>query len=116
MSQTSGASNVGDWPESGGRVDTSVHSDVTEDIFRLEKEFPEDRSPTRTLNQFVIATGEKEGVKTFIVVPPLICKYHLILMGIQLTTSVGRGTGLFTEGVGQVHQLIKLALKKSQAV
>lgn len=30
--------------------------------------------------------------------------------------SDGRGTGLFTEGVGQIHQMIQLALKREQAV
>ena len=29
---------------------------------------------------------------------------------------VGRGTGLFTDGIGQLHMMIQLALKKRQAV
>jgi hypothetical protein len=66
---------IGDWPVSGSRVDTKTYSD-TEDIFEIEREFEnkeEGWSPVRTINQFVIAEGERLGVKTYIVVPPLIC-------------------------------------------
>jgi hypothetical protein len=30
--------------------------------------------------------------------------------------TVGRGTGLFTDGIGQLHMMIQLALKKKRAV
>ena len=30
--------------------------------------------------------------------------------------AVGRGTGIFTDGIGQLHMMIQLALKKKQAV
>jgi hypothetical protein len=66
---------IGDWPVSGSRVDTKTYSD-TEDIFEIEKDFEkkeEGWSPVRSVNQFVIAEGERLGVKTYIVVPPLIC-------------------------------------------
>jgi len=66
---------LGDWPESGGRVDTSFHSDVDEDIFTTEKDFPENFSSVRKLNQIVVALGEEKKVKTYIVVPPLICMW-----------------------------------------
>ncbi|KAH8602987.1 NAD dependent epimerase/dehydratase family protein [Bisporella sp. PMI_857] len=100
---TSGASMLGDWPESGRRADTSIHSDVDEDIYLVERQFPKDEpcSPVRDLNQLVVEIGEQKGVRTYIVPPPLI---------------FGRGTGLFTEGVGQVHMLTELALKAKQAV
>lgn len=49
----------------------------------------------------VVTEGEKAGVKTYIVPPPLI---------------FGRGTGSFTLGVGQVHMMTQLALKKKQSV
>lgn len=68
---------IGDWPVSGSRVDSKIYSD-TEDIFEIEKEFEkkeEGWSPVRSVNQFVIAEGEKLGVKTYIVVPPLICTF-----------------------------------------
>lgn len=64
---------LGDWPETGERIDTNFHSDVDEDIYELEKNFPEDYSPVRKVNQLVVHTGEKELVKTYIVPPPLIC-------------------------------------------
>lgn len=68
---------IGDWPVSGSRVDSKIYSD-TEDIFEIEKEFEkkeEGWSPVRSVNQFVIAEGEKLGVKTYIVIPPLICTF-----------------------------------------
>lgn len=70
--QTSGASCVGDWPESGGRVDLLVHSDL-DDIFQIEKGLPDD-SPVRRVNQIVVESGRSEGVNTCILVPPLICE------------------------------------------
>jgi len=93
---TSGASMVGDWPETGGRVDTTIHSDL-DDIYSLEKNFPESFSPVREVDLFVVEFGESKEVNTYIIPPPLI---------------FGRGTGLFTEGVGQVHMMTQLALKK----
>jgi hypothetical protein len=65
---------LGDWPESGERIDTSFHSDLHEDIYDLEKSFPEDYSPVRKVNQIVVQTGEQLGVRTYIVPPPLICE------------------------------------------
>jgi hypothetical protein len=45
---------------------------------------------------------------------PNICNYiQNILAEMKL---VGHGTGLFTEGTGQVHMMIQLVLKKRQAV
>jgi hypothetical protein len=66
---------IGDWPVSGSRVDSSIYSDM-EDIFEIEKEFEgreEGWSPVRSVNQFVVKEGERLGVRTYIVVPPLIC-------------------------------------------
>ncbi|TVY27422.1 hypothetical protein LHYA1_G004183 [Lachnellula hyalina] len=99
--QTSGASNVGDWPLTGDRIDTSIHSDVNEDIYEFEKTHPETLSPVRNVDLRVVELGERHGVQTYIVIPPLI---------------FGPGTGLFTLGSGQVHQIMQLALKKKQAV
>jgi len=65
---------LGDWPETGGRIDTTTHSDVDENIFTLERDFPEKFSPVREVNQLVVKTGELNKVKTYIVPPPLICK------------------------------------------
>lgn len=67
---------IGDWPVSGSRIDSKTYSDIHDDIFAIENEFEEKEegwSPVRSVNQFVIAEGERLGVKTYIVAPPLIC-------------------------------------------
>jgi len=73
--QISGASNLGDWPVTGERVDTSTHSDVEEDIYEVEKSYTEDFSPVRKVDLLVAEFGEEQSVKTYIVPPPLICVY-----------------------------------------
>jgi len=97
----SGTSNLGDWPVTGERIDTKIYSDVDDDIFDIETNFPDSHSPVRKVDLAVVTEGEKEGVKTYIVPPPLI---------------FGRGTGSFTLGVGQVHMMTQLGLKKKQSV
>jgi hypothetical protein len=67
---------LGDWPISGERIDTHVYSDVDENIYEIERDFPDSHSPVRKVNQLVVELGETEGVKTYIVPPPLICKSH----------------------------------------
>jgi hypothetical protein len=64
---------LGDWPISGERIDTHVHSDVDENIYEIERDFPDSHSPVRKVNQLVVELGETEGVKTYIVPAPLIC-------------------------------------------
>ena len=64
---------LGDWPVTGDRIDTGIYSDIDENIFEVEKNFPESHSPVRKVNQLVIELGEKEGVNTYIIPPPLIC-------------------------------------------
>lgn len=59
----------------GSRIDTSIHSDVEEDIFKLEKNHPEKLSPVRDVDLLVAELGEQCGVKTYIVSPPLICEF-----------------------------------------
>lgn len=75
MIKTSGASMIGDWPLTGDRIDTKTYSDVDDNIFEIEKNFPESHSPVRKVDQIVVDLGEKEGVKTHVVIPPLICKF-----------------------------------------
>jgi hypothetical protein len=65
---------LGDWPITGDRIDTKIYSDVDDDIFEIQKVFPDDLSPVRKVNLAVVDMGEKEGVKTYIVPPPLICE------------------------------------------
>ena len=64
---------LGDWPVTGDRVDTAIYSDVEDDIFEIEKHFPDQFSPVRKVNQLVVHVGEREDVKTYIVPAPLIC-------------------------------------------
>jgi hypothetical protein len=66
---------VNDWPVTGERVDESFHSDLKEDIYELEKNHPENYSPVRRVNQAVVEAGLSEDVRTYIVAPPLICKF-----------------------------------------
>ncbi|KAH8757077.1 NAD dependent epimerase/dehydratase family protein [Hyaloscypha finlandica] len=101
---TSGASMIGDWPLTGTRVDEKTYSDVSDDVFELEKIFEREErgwSPVRSVNQFVVENGERLGVRTYIVVPPLI---------------FGPGTGSFTLGFGQVHMIVQASLKRKHAV
>lgn len=72
--QVSGASMLGDWPVTGDRIDNKTYSDVDDDIYEIEKRFPEDLSPVRKVDQVVVDVGEELGVKTYVVPPPLICK------------------------------------------
>jgi hypothetical protein len=71
---------IGDWPETGERIDTTIHSDLDEDIYATEREHPETHSPVRKVDQIVVNTGLKEGVKTYIVPAPLICELWPFLM------------------------------------
>lgn len=92
---------LGDWPITGDRIDTRVYSDITDDIYEIERTFPDDLSPVRKVNQLVVELAEKEEVKAYIIPPPLI---------------FGPGTGSFTLGFGQVHMVTQLALAKKQSV
>ena len=67
---------IGDWPETGERIDTSIHSDVDEDIYTTERDHAESHSPVRAVDQLVVNVGENEGVKTYIVPGPLICEWE----------------------------------------
>ncbi|EPE28115.1 NAD(P)-binding Rossmann-fold containing protein [Glarea lozoyensis ATCC 20868] len=100
-SYTAGASMVADWPITGSRVDTSIHSDIDEDVYTLERSYDEPWSGVRDVNQIVVAFGEEVGVRTYIVIPPLI---------------YGEGIGFFTKGFGQVSMYVDLALKHKTAV
>jgi hypothetical protein len=110
---------IADWPVTGERIDTSIHSDVDEDIYLLEKNFLESYSPVRKVDQFVVDFGEMNGVKTYIVPPPLICECHIPFTSFFLIPPVGRGTGPFgkaSKGSGQVHMMVQLALERKEAV
>ncbi|KAH6671352.1 hypothetical protein B0J14DRAFT_565025 [Halenospora varia] len=79
--KVSGTSMIGDWPVTGKRIDTSVHSNADEDIFETEKQMPDSFGP-RSYRQDL----------------------------------VGRGSGLFTPGSGQIDMLTELPLKRKHAV
>jgi len=95
---TSGTSILGDQPVTGRRIHTDVYSDKS-DIYSYEKNHP-DTYNQRVTDVSVVDTGEAEGVKTYIIIPPTI---H------------GRGTGLFNTLSNQVPNLTRLAIKKGQA-
>ena len=65
---------ISDWPETGERVDISIHSDIDEDIYVTERDHAESYSPVRAVDQLVVNLGDKCGVRTYIVPAPLICK------------------------------------------
>jgi hypothetical protein len=65
---------IGDFPISGDFVSKKTYSDVEDDIYELEKNWPEQHSPVRKVDLFVMEKGEELGVKTYIVSAPLICK------------------------------------------
>lgn len=67
---------VGDWPITKDPVATKVYSDKNENVFEIERDWPESFSPVRKVNRLVVEVGEKEGVKTYIVPPPLICEFY----------------------------------------
>jgi hypothetical protein len=74
---------IGDWPVTGTRVDSKTYSDAETDIFELEKTFEKEEagwSPVRTVDQFVVESGERLGVRTYLVVPPLICMPFFMLL------------------------------------
>lgn len=51
---------------------------MDDDIYELEKNWPEQHSPVRKVNLFVVDKGLELGVKTIIVPPPLICKFQTL--------------------------------------
>jgi len=80
---------LGDRNVTGDRVDTKVYSDVEDDIYTTERDFPEIHNPVRKVNQLVVELGEALGVKTYIVPAPIVCKFshyfHLSLVFIYST-------------------------------
>ncbi|KAF6219651.1 hypothetical protein HO133_004120 [Letharia lupina] len=97
---TSGTSNLGDQPITGKYTETRVFSDK-EDIYSYEK-MRNEKQPygQRQTDLTVIGTGLKVGVKTYIIMSPLI---------------YGIGTGHFHQQSIQVPAMIQAALKTQQA-
>ncbi|KAK2026332.1 NAD dependent epimerase/dehydratase [Colletotrichum zoysiae] len=93
---TSGTSNLA---ERVGKKETGeVHewSDL-ENVFEFEEEKEKEEAyGQRTTDIAVVNTGEKTGVKTYIMMPP---------------TIYGRGTGLFNQGSIQIPSIIRGAIK-----
>jgi hypothetical protein len=85
---------IGDWPVTGTRVDEKTYSDISDNVFELEKMFEREEagwSPVRSVNQFVVESGERLGVRTYIVAPPLICT--LLFLFSSMTMEFGRAGG-----------------------
>lgn len=97
---TSGTSNLGDQPITGKYSEDHVFSDK-EDIYSYEK-MRNEKQPygQRQTDLTVIETGLKTGVKTYIIMSPLI---------------YGIGTGHFHQQSIQVPAMIRAALKTKQA-
>lgn len=100
LKQTSGTSNLGDQPITGKYIEDRVFSDK-EDIYSYEK-MRNEKQPygQRQTDLTVVETGLEVGVKTYIIMSPLI---------------YGIGTGHFHQQSIQVPFMIKAALKTKQA-
>ncbi|SPO06805.1 uncharacterized protein DNG_09499 [Cephalotrichum gorgonifer] len=86
----------------GGSITFSlIISDIANPA-RLNPEDPDDITPTsqRTTDVKAIETGEKTGVRTYIIMPPLIYR---------------RGTGFFNQRSQQIPMLIRKAIKAGRA-
>jgi hypothetical protein len=71
---------IADWPLIGSRIDIETHSDMRNNVWEVEKALQGKEpggSKVRDVNQFVAQKGEELGVRTAIVIPPLICKFFL---------------------------------------
>ncbi|KAL7904488.1 NAD dependent epimerase/dehydratase family protein [Trichoderma velutinum] len=97
---TSGTSNLGDNPITGAFIENHIFSDK-EDIFSYEK-YRESitQYDQRTSDITVVETGLEVGVKTYIIMPPLI---------------YGQGSGLFNTLSIQIPLLIRQAIKSGRA-
>ncbi|OQE84736.1 hypothetical protein PENNAL_c0026G03492 [Penicillium nalgiovense] len=96
---TSGTSILGDHPYTGMPQDQEIWSDEKDNIFEMEKNYPE-RYGQRVTDVTVVETGLSLGVKTYIVVPP---------------TIYGQGGGPFSTLSQQVPNLARLARKRGFA-
>ncbi|KAJ5822500.1 hypothetical protein N7447_004840 [Penicillium robsamsonii] len=95
---TSGTSLLGDQPISGKKVDLRVYSDATDDIYEYEKS----RGPYgQRTTDFVLETGQKLDIPTYVVVPP---------------TIYGKGNGPVATISQQVPILAREAIKRKQAI
>jgi hypothetical protein len=59
---------------------------MTDEVFQMEKAHPE-RYGQRVTDVTVVETGQKLDVKTYIVVPPTICKTLCLLVKYQATNT-----------------------------
>lgn len=100
MIHTSGTSILGDHPYTGTDQSAKIWSDEKDDLFAMEKEYPE-RYGQRVTDVAVVETGKSLGVKTYIVVPP---------------TIYGKGSGPIATLSQQVPNLARLARKRGSAV
>jgi hypothetical protein len=102
--QTAGASSLGDNPVTGTYHETRVFSDTDPDIAEyIQKRNAHTEYHQRTTDLTVLETGEAVGVRTYIIMPPLI---------------FGQGTGPFNKISVQIPSMVRgaLAAKKSGMV
>ncbi|KAJ7275884.1 NAD dependent epimerase/dehydratase family protein [Mycena rebaudengoi] len=102
MIHTSGASNLGDQPVSGRYLETREFDDAEDDIYGYEK-MREALHPyiQRSTELGVIDAGLELGVKTLVMMPPMI---------------YGVGTGLFNRKSIQIPTYVRATLDYGRAV
>lgn len=96
--QTSGTSNLAERAITKETTPGPVHEwSDKEDVFEFEeRKEAEEAYGQRTTDVAVVKTGERTGVKTYIMMPP---------------TIYGRGTGFFNQGSMQIPSVIRAAVK-----
>jgi hypothetical protein len=101
MVQTSGTSNLADYPISGKYTEPRIFTDRDDDIFAYLKSCKEmDTYPQRTTDIAVVETGLATSVRTYIIMPP---------------TIYGLGSGLFNTMSIQIPTLMRTAIDKGRA-
>ncbi|TIC90546.1 Uncharacterized protein CH35J_011860 [Colletotrichum higginsianum] len=95
---TSGTSNLAERAITKETTPGPVHEwSDKEDVFEFEeRKEAEEAYGQRTTDVAVVKTGERTGVKTYIMMPP---------------TIYGRGTGFFNQGSMQIPSVIRAAVK-----
>lgn len=113
MLQTSGTSILGDHPYTSTPQDEKIWSDEKDNIFAMEKGNPE-RYGQRVTDVTVVETGKNLGVKTYIVVPPTICKLTESSQNWKPFSRLadGKGSGPFATLSQQVPNLARLARRR----
>lgn len=102
MIHLSGASNLSDQPITGAYIETHEFDDITDDVYEYERMRNSLRPyHQRTTELSVIDRGLELGIKTLVMMPPLV---------------FGKGKGLFNRASVQIPIYVEAALQHGQAV